>query len=873
MADRTIEQLVEEGFQLHQSGDFAGAERAYQNVLARDPNHSNSLHLLGVLAFQVGQMAPARELIERAIAITPDAPQYHGHLGLLLASTGNIPGAIAAYRQALRLKPDLSDVLNNLANALKQSGAITEAVEAYRRAITILPDFAEAHNNLGLLLHETGHREEAVGAFRRAIASRTDYADAWNNLGNTLMAGGLLAESIVCFEKAIALRPQYAEAFNNLGNALKQSNRAEEAIAAFGQALNLRADFPEPLNNMGLVLYSKGEWGKAIEYYRQALSIHEDFADARYNLSIALRSIGDLNQATAECRRAIALRPSFAPALNNLGILLHEQGDLSDAQAAFEKALAAAPDYPEAHNNLANVLRQAGQYKLAVGHYRRAVMLRPDYAAAHNNLGTALQQSGRPGEAMASYQRALELQPTLAEAHNNIGNLFKDQAELDEAIESYERATALSPNDPAPDSNRVYTMHFHPGYTAAEILQEHLLWNQRHAVPLRHLVKPHDSDPIPQRRLRIGYVSPDFRDHCQAMFTIPLLSNHDHKSFEIYCYADVPKPDAFTARLQGYADTWRSIVGCTDQQVADLIRRDRIDILIDLSVHMSHNRLLVFARKPAPIQVTWLGYPGTTGLETIDYRLSDPYLDPMGARGEPTAHDNHYSEQTLRLPDTFWCYNPLATEPAPNALPALKNGFITFGCLNNFCKVTGRTIGLWGQIMSAVPNSRLLVLVPRGVAREHLLEKLAEIGVQPTRVEFVDRQPRDRYLALHHRIDLGLDTFPYNGHTTTLDALWMGVPVTTIIGRTAVSRGGWSQLSNLGLRELAAKSDKQFVRNTVELAGDLDRLARLRATLRDRLTQSPLMDAPEFAANVEAAYRAMWLEWTTGQSRNLARTA
>jgi predicted O-linked N-acetylglucosamine transferase (SPINDLY family) len=311
-----------------------------------------------------------------------------------------------------------------------------------------------------------------------------------------------------------------------------------------------------------------------------------------------------------------------------------------------------------------------------------------------------------------------------------------------------------------------------------------------------------------------------------------------------------------TAQFQQHADHWRSIVGMTDEQVAALIRQDRIDILIDLALHTAQNRLLVFARKPAPVQVSFAGYPASTGLSAIDSRLSDPYLDPVG------VDESVYSEQTIRLPHSFWCYDPLDCRGIPiNSLPALQNGFVTFGCLNNFCKVNQQVLSLWAAVLRKIEHSRLLLLSEGGSHHQRTLDFLKQEEVNPDRVEFVPRQPRQKYMELYHRIDLGLDTFPYNGHTTSLDSFWMGVPVVTLVGQTPVSRAGWSQLSNLGLPELAGKTPEEFVRIAVELARDLPRLQELRSTLRQRMERSPLTDAPGFARGIEAAYRQMWRRW------------
>ena len=317
----------------------------------------------------------------------------------------------------------------------------------------------------------------------------------------------------------------------------------------------------------------------------------------------------------------------------------------------------------------------------------------------------------------------------------------------------------------------------------------------------------------------------------------------------------MPRPDSLTERLKSQADLWRDIAGLSHDQVAERIREDRIDILVDLTMHMARNRLLVFARKPAPVQVCWLAYPGTTGLTAIDYRITDPWLDPPG------LFDDCYSEESIRLPDSFWCYDPLERQSAVNALPAKENGFITFGCLNNFCKVNSQVLKLWAQVLKAVNGSRLTILAPEGAHRQQTLDLLAAEGVVPQRVRFLARRPRPQYLEYYHEIDIGLDTLPYNGHTTSLDALWMGVPVVTSLGPTVVGRAGVSQMMNLGLPGLIASTEEHYVHVAADLAEDLTRLGGLRAALRARMELSPLMDAARFARNLEAAFRQMWQRW------------
>jgi predicted O-linked N-acetylglucosamine transferase (SPINDLY family) len=390
------------------------------------------------------------------------------------------------------------------------------------------------------------------------------------------------------------------------------------------------------------------------------------------------------------------------------------------------------------------------------------------------------------------------------------------------------------------------------------IHEENRRWNHQIAEPLKKVIQPHVNDRDPNRRLRIGYVSPDFRQHVIGQNLVPLLREHDHGQVEIFCYSNVVRADALTEQLRRYADVWRSVVGLSDSQAVELIRQDRIDVLVDLTLHTASNRLAVFARKPAPVQATFAGYPGSTGLDTIDYRLTDPYLDPPG------LDDAYYSERSFHLPDTFWCYDPLTDEPAVHVPPCLEKGFVTFGCLNNFCKVNEQVLRLWAQVIKSVPRSRLMILCPDGSHRQLLLDMLQGEGINPDRIELIVRCPRLQYLELYHRIDVGLDTFPYNGHTTGLDSYWMGVPVITLVGQTVVGRAGLSQLTNLGLPELIAQTPQQYVQIATDLARDLPRLAELRRTLRPRMQASPLMAAPRFARNIEAAYRQMWRNWCTG---------
>ncbi len=672
----------------------------------------------------------------------------------------------------------------------------------------------------GLLWNALQQPVRAIGAFEQACAIRPDSPDAWTGLAGAFHSIGSLPEAVSAYRNAHELAPQNIEVLNNLGVALDSSGQHSAAIDCFRQGLRLRPDFLPLYNNLGNTLVNLHRADEAIAILGEALQLDPRSADLWYNYGTALAA----KSASLEAIRA------------------------------FQRALEIAPGNLKALVNLANTFRARGDLVAAVACYNQAIAQDPAYYDAYNNVGVALLRMGQVDSAIGALTKAGTLNPNSSVAYNNLGNALKDAGRLDAAIAAYRRAVDLAPLDAQPHGNLVYSFAFHPDYDEGAILREAKQWARIHTKHLAKRAHPgHNADP--ERRLRIGYVSPDFRNHCQSFFTMPLFSNHDHAGFEIFCYAELACPDSISDRLAAYCDVWRPTCGLSDDAAATLIADDKIDILVDLSMHMSNGRPLLFARKPAPIQVAWLAYPGTTGQTAIDYRLTDPWLDPL------EMGDARYTERSIRLPATFWCYDPLTSDTPVSALPTSTAGHITFGCLNNFCKVSDYSMEVWAQVMSMVPMSSMILLAPPGGHRARVHEIFDRYGIASERIEFVAFQPRDQYLKTYERIDICLDTLPYNGHTTSLDAYWMGVPVITQVGRTVVGRAGWSQLNNLGLRQLAAFDEQDFIRIAVDLAGDLSTLASLRCTLRSRLQTSPLMDGKRFAQAIESAYRQIWREW------------
>lgn len=602
-------------------------------------------------------------------------------------------------------------------------------------------------------------------------------------------------------------------------------------------------------------LQQAGRLAEAETIYRQILRARPEIVEVHNQLGTNLLLQGRRDEAAAAFRHALAMRPRYAEARCNLGNTLWQSGDVRGAIAQLEQAVALKPDFPEAWTNLGNALADAHRYDQAEVAYRRAVALRPDWPMAYFNLANALRDALKLDAAIDAYAATLELDPRYFEARHNLAGVRKEIGQLNEALLDYQRALAIGPN-PMTAGNLIYTTHFHPDYDARRIYEAHANWNDRYARPLAPMRLDFPGTREPGRRLRIGYVSPDLREHPVGRFLLPLLSHHDHAAFEVVCYTDVRHTDALTETLKRNADVWRATAGLSDEQLAALVREDGVDILVDLTMHMRGSRMLTFARKPAPVQVTYLAYASTTGLRTIDYRLSDPYLDP------PDVDTSVYSEATFRLPRTYWCYPRPDAAPAVAPPPALTSGGgVTFGCLNNYCKVSTETWSMWTDLLARVPSSRLIVHAPEGRHRQAARDRLAAAGIDPARLEFVGLLPLDQYLAQYHRIDVALDPFPYGGGTTTCDALYMGVPVVTLRGETAVSRGGLSILSNLGFPQWVASHRDAYLSVAAHLASDLPGLASIRSELRGRMESSPLMDAPQFARDVEAAFREMWARW------------
>ncbi|MDB5308291.1 MAG: repeat-containing protein [Gemmataceae bacterium] len=620
------------------------------------------------------------------------------------------------------------------------------------------------------------------------------------------------------------------------------------------QLLALDPSHADGWANLGAIRSAQGRPADAVECYRQALRARPDHPAATFNLGAALLRIDRPAEALACFEAARPLAPPTDQLPAQTGYALLALGRAAEAAACLEAYLLSCPTDPRAWHQLGLALGHLGRDADATAAFTRSVEFAPTSGEARVSLGAAIQAAGRPDEAVACFREALRLKPGLPEAQNNLGNTYVEAGRTAEAVELLRAAVAGRPAWPALHSNLLLALNYRPGVTGPAARAEHTAWAARHADPLTPSGPPLTNDPDPARRLRVGYLSADFRRHPVAAYIGPVLAAHDRTAVRVICYSATRRPDEVTDRLRATTDAWRDISALPDPVAADLIRRDGIDVLVDLGGHTAGNRLLVLARRAAPVQVTHFGYPNTTGMKAVDYRLTDALADPPGS-------DEFYTERLIRLPGGAWCWGPPAGAPGLGPPPCLSNGYVTFASLNNPAKATEEVAAAWARILARVPSSQLLLLTGLlAETRDRYAEVFAGLGIDPRRLRLEPRQAADRYYALWASADIGLDPFPYNGGVTTPDALWMGVPVVALAGDSYRARQGLCVLRAVGLGDWVAESIDGYVELAVRKAADPAALRELRAGLRSRVQQSPLTDAPGFARHLEAAYRQMWAD-------------
>ncbi|MDR3480267.1 MAG: tetratricopeptide repeat protein [Burkholderiaceae bacterium] len=655
--------------------------------------------------------------------------------------------------------------------------------------------------------HQAGRLWEAEQLYRAILQAQPRQAEANHKLGMIACQVGQHAAGLPYLQTAYSIDPKRAEYALTYADALLKTGRSQEAL------LVLQSAAPHVANSAA------------------AQSLEKEILSAIQNRSDP---------------------GTMTPAEMQRLALLFNEGRYAEMETAARTLVERHPQSGIAWKAFGTA--QLKQRKNALPALQRAAALLPNDAQTFCNLGNAQAESGQGNDALRSYRRALEIEPAYVEAHFGLGRALQDSGQLEDALTSYRRALEIKPDFMPARCNLLFALQFSSQSTKEDLFVAHRRFGEQVEASLKPHWPVHANSRDPDKRLKIGYVSGDFREHAVAYFIEPVLSNHDKSQVEVYCYSNSAKRDAVTERLIAQADHWQPCVGMSDDELAQHIRADGIDILVDLAGHTALNRLFTFARKPAPIQITYLGYPGSTGLSAMDYRLTDRYAEP--------GDDQYYTEKLLRLPGSIWCYRPPDGMPEVTPLPALVNGYLTFGSFNNVNKVGSECIALWASLLHRLPNSRLLMAtVPEGAARGQLIRRFAQLGIADDRIDYCGSLPLRKFQRKLQQVDITLDPFPVNGATTTCESLWLGVPVLTMVGERFPSRAGLSIMNAARMPEFATATPEEFIEKAISLANDLPRLADIRAGMRERLKETPLFDQQRFARHFEAALRGMWIRW------------
>ncbi|BFG75034.1 tetratricopeptide repeat protein [Paraburkholderia terrae] len=799
----------------HQAGRLAEAKAIYDEILRVNPRHSDALHFLGLLACQIQQHEAGITLMRQSIAILPNAI-YHNNLGNALREHGQLKQAINSYREAVALNPDYAEAHNNLGNALREDRQPDAAMRSSAQAIELRPGYAEAYNNLGNALKDLGEAESAALAYRKAISFRRDYADAHNNLGNALMEQGKYDEAIDSYRSAIALDSNRALMHNSLGTLLLARGELAEAAASLRRAVELDPDRPGVHNNLANTLRDMGEREAAAVHYSKAMQLAQAIVDSW---------LGGAAMATPMAR----------------------------VQSGEPRMTLA-----EAYATLGNAWYGLFRYEEAIDSYRRSVALADDDAEVHHNLAVAYLKTEHPGEALHYARKALELKDGSSRMHINLGDVLRSLGELDAAASSYRSAIERSPDADVAHTALLFCEASMSQRPVSDYLADAVYFGERIAAnvtPFTHVRAPRGNRP-----LRVGFVSGDLRTHPVGIFTESVLRHIDRSRVELIAYQTNDIEDDITQRLKPLFDFWTPLWKLSRDAAAQRIFDDGVDILLDMAGHTAFNRLPVFAMKPAPIQVTWLGFFASTGIAQIDYVLGDRYVLPP-----EEAH--HFIEKPWRLPDGYLCMTPPACDVSVGPLPMRANGFVTFGYLGKLAKMTDDVLDLWTRVLREVPGSRLLVKaheLDRKHAFDATLQRFAERGIDASRLILEGGSPRNDYFKTYHRVDIVLSPFPYPGGTTTAEALWMGLPVVAMKGDRFVGHICESVLHSAGFGEWICVDQAGYVEKICELAANVDALETLRAGMREHVLASAMCDARRFAGNFVDALEGMWRVYEEG---------
>ncbi|MCM2565340.1 tetratricopeptide repeat protein [Janthinobacterium kumbetense] len=838
--DTELQQAIAE----HQAGRFAEAEEIYLSILQAHPYHAIANHNLGLLAGQVGQHVAGLPYLRKALSVAPDEGQFWLSYAQGLLQAGQPDEALDIVDTAIGRGLD-----NDASQALRRQAQEAVALAA------LSPSQPEMDHIVQL--YQAGQHAQMEAACRQLLASYPDSPFGWSVLGTALQLQG--KDALATLQRTVELTPHDAQAHGHLGNAWQTAGKLDAARDCYLRALEIEPAFAEAHCNLGNLLQAENRLDEAVASYRRALALKPDYALAAFNLGNALLRQKQFGAAADSFRAATLALPDDAEAHNRLGQALHENKNVQDAVRSFQRALQIKPDYRAARNNLVAAYLALKQYQDVLTCLNTAMESEPDDEELHFHLGNVMRTMGKSKEALAAFQRALEIKPDYAAAEINLCSLLHAEGHLEEAIASGYRARTVAPHIPESHSGLLFCLSHSIDIDAQRLFEEHCRFGDAFDHPSTAGTaegQGFHNDNNPARRIRVGFVSGDFNSHVVSNFVVPVIAHLSASpGLSLYAYYNNTLEDAVTQRLRGYFPHWQNIIEVSDSNLQEKVREDGIDILVDLSSHTAFNRLTAFGRKLAPIQVSWIAYPGTTGLKTMDYYLTDPQFD---------VDEKYFTEKVVLLPASV-PFLPSSDSPELVRAPALGNGYLTFGSFNRLSKLNPGVIARWAKLLRALPEAKMhLAAMQKDSDIATLQAWFAQEGIAADRLTFHGRTHLGGYLALHQQIDLCLDTFPYTGGTTTLHALWMGVPTLTLKGTSVPSHAGACILQHVGLDAFIATDDDDFVRKGIFLSNNIMQLAVLRADLRNRMQESALADSRAIAHNMEQAFRTMWQRWCGG---------
>jgi protein O-GlcNAc transferase len=783
-------------------------------------------------------------------------------LGAVFQQLGLFEQAHDALQKAADFLPKDSEAQYNLGNFFYDQQQLDDAAKYYKKAIKLTPNFAKAHYNLGNVLKSLNSLEQAKASYKCALRIEVDNVQAMCNLAQVLYEQDFFSEAIIYFQQALSIQDNFSIAYVGLGAAFQATGQLPGAEANFRKAIAINPNDAEALSNLGGVLKTLGRLSEAETCYRALLTITPENFDTYIKLGSLLKSMGNIAESTACFKKALSINSQLEEAQNDLGLALAEQGRYSEAEACYQNAIKIEPNFWKAYNNLGLTLYSMGRFNEAEAAFDKAITLDANEALIYSNLSLPLVAQGQIKRAEACLRRAIEVNPEYVNAYINLGTNYLAQGLAKEAESVFLQALKFDQKSTKSKSNLLFTLNYSGGHSAESRLEQACQYGQIVDEKVSYVFTSWQQVPN-VKRLKVGLVSGDLRQHPVAYFLENLAKHIDSSRFELIAYTTDIREDELTARLKPHFSGWKSLVGLSDQAAAELIYNQGIHILMDLSGHTAENRLPIFAYRPAPIQVSWLGYFATTGMASMDFFIADKI-------GVPEQNKTQFIEKVKYVPDTRLCFTAPSSLIDTSPLPALANGYITFASFQTMVKAGDEVLALWAEVLKALPTSRLrwqCKSFADATVADDLRNRLAKHGIEPDRLILLGSVSRDAYLEAHAEVDMILDTFPYPGGTTTCEALWMGVPTLTLAGDTLIARQGASLMTAAGLGEWVAESKKDYVSKALSIATDVHRLSQMRVELREKVLVSPLFNAPQFAKNMENALWEMWNEKSMNHSK------